>query len=102
MPQERHRQRIGPAGAEPGSDLFDDPGSGTGSATVTHGPFAEVLPVAEMTISQVRNRFQDRLDIHPEALAMLDGNPADETTTVQAGQTLMFIRPSGEKGRTCP
>ena len=55
-----------------------------------------------MTISQVRNRFQDRLDIHPEALAMLDGNPADEATTVQAGQTLMFIRPSGEKGRPCP
>jgi len=73
MPQERHRQRIGPAGAGPGSDLFDDPGAGTGSATVTHGPFAEVLPVAEMTISQVRSRFQDRLDIHPEAMAMLGG-----------------------------
>jgi hypothetical protein len=102
MQQERHRQRIGPVGAGSGSGLFDDPGAGSGTATVTHGPFAEVLPVAEMTISQVRNRFQDRLDIHPEALAMLDGNPADEDTRVQAGQTLMFVRPSGEKGRPCP
>jgi hypothetical protein len=101
MEQERHRQRIGQVGAGPGSDLFDDPGAGTGVATVTHGPFAEMLPVAEMTISQVRNRFRDRLDIHPEAVAMLDGNPVDDTTTVQAGQTLMFIRPSGEKGRRC-
>ena len=102
MPQERHRQRMGPAGAGPGSNIFDDPGAGTGSVTVTHGPFAEVLPVAEMTISQVRSRFQDRLDIHPGAMAMLDGNPVDENTTVQPGQTLMFIRPAGEKGQPWP
>jgi hypothetical protein len=71
-------------------------------ATVTHGPYAEVLPIAEMTVSQVRSRFRDRLDIHPEAMAMLDGNPVDDTTTVRAGQTLMFIRQSGEKGQPCP
>jgi hypothetical protein len=71
-------------------------------AMVTHGPYAEALPVAEMTVSQVRSRFQDRLDIHPEAMAMLDGNPVDDATTVRAGQTLMFMRQSGEKGRPCP
>jgi hypothetical protein len=70
-------------------------------ATVTHGPFAEQLPVSEMTVSQVRSRFRDRLDIHPEAMAMLDGSPVDDATTVRAGQTLMFIRQAGEKGRPC-
>jgi hypothetical protein len=90
-----------PATPPPGGDFFDDPASEPGMATVTHGPFAEQLPVAEMTISQVRSRFQDRLDIHPQALAMLDGNPVDDDTTVRAGQTLMFIRQAGEKGRRC-
>ena len=99
--QERERQRIGPAGPSPGSGFFDDPDAGTRMATVTHAPFTEELPVAEMTISQVRSRFRDRLDIHPEAMAMLDGNPVDDATTVQAGQTLMFIRQAGEKGQPC-
>jgi hypothetical protein len=51
-----------------------------------------------MNVSEVRRRFQDRLDIHPEAIALLDGNPVDDTTRVGAGQMLMFVRPSGEKG----
>jgi hypothetical protein len=100
--QEQHRQRTRQGGIGPGSGLFDDPGAAPGTATVTHGPYAEVLPIAEMTVSQVRSRFRDRLDIHPEARAMLDGNPVDDTTTVRAGQTLMFIRQAGEKGRPCP
>ena len=100
--QEQHRQRTRAGGVGPGSGLFDDPGAAPGTAMVTHGPYAEVLPIAEMTVSQVRSRFRDRLDIHPEAMAMLDGNPVDDTTTVRAGQTLMFIRQSGEKGRPCP
>jgi hypothetical protein len=99
--QEQHRQRTRPAGVGPGGGLFDDPDASPGVATVTHGPYAEELPIAEMTISQVRSRFRDRLDIHPEAMAMLDGNPVDDSTTVRAGQTLMFIRQAGEKGRPC-
>ena len=98
--QEQHRQRTRQGGAGPGSGLFDDPSAAAGMATVTHGPYAEVLPIAEMTISQVRSRFRDRLDIHPEAMAMIDGNPADDATTVRAGQTLTFVRQSGEKGRS--
>lgn len=100
--QERHRQRTRLGGVGPGGGLFDDPGAAPGTATVIHGPYAEVLPIAEMPVSQVRSRFRDRLDIHPEAMAMLDGNPVDDTTTVRAGQTLMFVRQAGEKGRPCP
>ena len=99
--QERQRQRIGPAGVPTGSSFFDDSAAGAGMATVTHGPYMEQLPVAEMTVSQVRSRFRDRLDIHPESMAMLDGSPVDDATTVRAGQTLMFIRQAGEKGRPC-
>lgn len=99
--QERERQRIGPVGPSRGGGFFEDPFAGSGVVTVSHGPFAEDLPVAGMTISQVRNGFSDRLDIHPQAMALIDGNPVDDTTTLRAGQTLMFVRQAGEKGKPC-
>ncbi len=37
-------------------------------------------------------------DIHPEARALLDGSPVDDDTVVRTGQSLTFVRPSGEKG----
>jgi hypothetical protein len=99
--QEQHLRQIRPVGPWPGGGLFDEPDAATGMATVTHGLYVERLPVAQMTVAQVRSRFHDQLDIHPEAVALLDGNQAGDTTTVQAGQMLMFVRPSGEKGRRC-
>jgi hypothetical protein len=99
--QERQRQRFGPAGPSPGSGFFDDPETGARTVTVTHGAFSEELPVAEMTVSEVRSRFGDRLDIHPQALGIIDGSPVGDDTTIRAGQTLMFVRLSGEKGNPC-
>ena len=66
--------------------------------TVLHAPYSEQLPVGEMTVRAVRERFNDRLDIHPQAQAFVDGSPADEDSVVHEGQRLMFMRPSGEKG----
>jgi hypothetical protein len=99
--QEQFRQRVRPTGPGPGGGFFDEPDVPTGTALVTHGTFAEDLPVAQMTVAQVRRDFDDRLNIHPEAIALLNGVPVGEDATVQAGQTLMFVRPSGEKGRRC-
>jgi hypothetical protein len=39
------------------------------------------------------------MNIAPNAAAIIDGNPVDEDTVIQEGQSLMFIAPSGEKGR---
>ena len=104
--QEQYRQRTRLAIVGPGGGPFDDLGATPGTATVIHAPYSEELPIAEMMVSQVRSRFRDRFDIHPEARAILDGDPVDDTTTVRAGQTLMFVRHSGEKGgekgRRCP
>jgi hypothetical protein len=97
---ERSRQaaRISTGGGDPDSGFFDDPNEGAGMASVSHGPYVEQLPVANLRVSQVRERFEDRLDIHPEAVALLDGEPVDDAATVRAGQMLAFIRPAGEKG----
>lgn len=97
---ERTRQalQVVPGGGQTNDDFFDDLDGGRDMASVSHGPYVEQLPVANLSVSQVRERFEDRLDIHPEAVALLDGNPVDDATTVRAGQTLAFIRPAGEKG----
>ena len=99
---ERNRQatrmQIVTGGGDADSGFFDDPEAGAGMASVSHGPYVEQLPVANLSVSQVRERFQDRLDIHPEAVALLDGDPVDDAATVRAGQMLAFIRPAGEKG----
>jgi hypothetical protein len=94
----RQAQQVVPGGGQTNDDFFDDPDGGRDMASVSHGPYVEQLPVANLSVSQVRERFEDRLDIHPEAVALLDGNPVDDATTVRAGQTLAFIRPAGEKG----
>jgi hypothetical protein len=99
MERERTQTRVTDTG--PGNDLFGELGgspAGDGLATVIHGTYAESLPVAQMSVAQVRRRFGDLLDIHPEATAVLDGAPVDDETTIQAGQSLMFVRRAGEKG----
>ena len=95
---ERKRQLQRQLGSSPAGGLFDDATSTGGSVDVIHGPYRQSLPVAEMPISEVRRRFQDHLDIHPEAVALVEGRPVDDSTRLRSGQTLMFVRPSGEKG----
>jgi hypothetical protein len=90
------RERTGGRGPNPGIWDAQDP-SGQ-MATVTHGPYAEQLPVAGLTVAQIRTRFRDRFDLDPAATAVIDGNDASEDTTLRAGQLLMFMRRAGEKG----
>jgi len=85
----------------PGAGGSDDAATsvvGDKNATVSHGPYAEQLPVAGMTVGEVRKRFGDRLDIHPESTPLIGGKAVDPSTRIQAGEVLMFIRRSGEKG----
>ena len=66
---------------------------------VSHGPYLERLPVASMSVGEIRARFGDRLDIDPQSQAVIDGQEADENTIVQVGQHIAFVRKAGEKGR---
>jgi hypothetical protein len=67
-------------------------------ATVAHWPYSESLPVAGLSVEEVRRRYADRFDIDPLAEAIIDGLPADTSTIVSPGQLLMFVRRAGEKG----
>ena len=98
--QQQQQQRVRANTPPAGGGLFDSFGSqdGGGLVTVAHGTYGEALPVAEMSVGEVRRRFRDRFDIHPGAIALVDGSPVDDDTTLRTGQLLSFVRPAGEKG----
>jgi hypothetical protein len=85
----------GPGGTD---DLFAIGTGAAGPVTVCHGPYAEELPVGDMTVGEIRRRFADRLDIDPQSQAVLDGHEVGDDTIVRAGQLLTFVRKAGEKG----
>ncbi len=96
--QERQHPQTPQQSFGSGPDYFEQDDAAGGLVTVLHAPYTEQLPVGEMSVRAVRERFADRLDIHPAAQAFVDGNQAGDDTIVHEGQRLMFMRPSGEKG----
>ena len=97
--QEKSRPKTGIGSGPSGlGDPFAGD-NGNQNATVSHGPYAEQLPVSGMTVGEIRQRYRDRFDIDPQSTPVLDGGVADEKTAVQPGQVLSFVRRAGEKGR---
>jgi hypothetical protein len=90
-------ERPGPGGL--GSIFGGGNGGGSQLATVEHGTHVEQLPVANMTVGEIRRRFADRFHIAPTTQATLDARNVDDQTVVRAGQSLKFMRHAGEKGR---
>lgn len=66
--------------------------------SISCGPYLETRPAAGMSIGEVRKRFADALDIDKQAVAIVDGNDADENYVLKAGEALMFVKHAGEKG----
>jgi hypothetical protein len=97
--REKTRKRKESPGPSPrGLDLFGSTGTGGGLATVAHGPYAEQLPVGEMTVGEIRARYGDRFDIDPESQAILDGIEVGDDVRIRSQQVLIFARRAGEKG----
>jgi hypothetical protein len=90
-------ERTFASGGAPG---FFDQGPGGPPVTVSSGPYAEQLPVGNMTVGEIRRRFRDRFDLDPASQAVLNGNDVADDVIVSPGQALMFTRRAGEKGTT--
>jgi hypothetical protein len=90
------RERYGGSAAI--GTIFDEPEPQPRAVTVSYGPYRERLPVAGMTVREVRARFHDRFDLDPRSQAVVDGREVSDETVVRAGQTLMFTHRAGEKG----
>ena len=91
-------ERVG-VGPTPFSDEFG--GRDTVShkrVQVIHGVYAHSLPLVGMTISQARRELEDRMNIAPEAVAVVDGIEVSEEEVLRESQVLNFLSPAGEKG----
>jgi hypothetical protein len=98
--KERARTRSEAIGSGPSGlgDIFDAYADASATATVRHGVYAEDLPIAEMTVGEIRSRYGDRFDIDPRSQAEIDSVPVGNETTVRAGQVLTFSKRAGVKG----
>src|SRR5512137_3043814 len=91
-------ERYGGPGGPP--SLFDETPGCQLPVSVSSGPYAESLPVGNMSVGEIRRRFRDRFDLDPNSQAVLDGNDVGDEVVVRPGQALMFVRRAGEKGHT--
>src|SRR5215471_14377309 len=99
MRTERTRPETFATGPEPFSDDFAGAtATATGRVDVIHGVYAHSLPLAGMSVRQARAELEDRMNIAPEAVAVVDGTEAGEDTVLRQGQVLNFVTPAGEKG----
>jgi hypothetical protein len=92
----RERLHTGPSR----DDFAVETGTATrsGRVDVIHGVYAHSLPLAGMTVRQARTELEERMNIDPEALAVVDGLETEEESVLREGQVLNFLTPAGEKG----
>lgn len=100
MSTETLRRETLTTGPEPHGDEFAPAAEArTGRVDVVHGVYAHSLPLAGMSVRQARLELEDRMNIDPDATAVIDGVEAKEETVLRQGQVLNFVSPAGEKGR---
>lgn len=91
----RERTSGGPSGLD---DPFASGAEPFGGMVTIHD---ETLPVAGMTLGEIRHRLADRFRIEPGSHVYVDGERVDdECRVIRTGEHLEFIRPAGEKGRS--
>jgi hypothetical protein len=98
MVRERTRPSSLATGPDPFSDTFESDGASRGRVEVVHGVYAHSLPLVGMTVRQARSELEERMNIAPDALAVVDGVEVSEDTVLHEGQVLNFVKHSGEKG----
>lgn len=72
-----------------------------GDVSVVHGVYAHSYPLAGLRVRDARNHLEERMNIDPDAVAIVNGNEAGEDTMLAEGQVLTFIKHAGEKGTSC-
>jgi hypothetical protein len=97
MPTETVLREALNTGPAPFTDEFAGT-SPSGRVDVIHGVYAHSLPLAGKTIKQARKELEVRMNIDPQAMAVIDGLETREDVVLREGQVLNFISPAGEKG----
>jgi hypothetical protein len=95
------RERLGNFSLGP--DSFSDGFASTateseGHVEVIHGVYAHSLPLSGVSVATARAELQHRMNIDPDAVAVVDGVEVDEDAVLQERQVLNFVKRAGEKG----
>jgi hypothetical protein len=88
----------GPSGPDTEPDVVA--GGTRGAVYVSHGLYSHAHPLAGMTIRQARSHLTERMNIAPDAVAVVDGQEVSDDTVLREGASLMFVREAGEKGHS--
>jgi hypothetical protein len=84
-------------GPEAFADAFEAPPSAGDLVEVTDGLHVRHVPPGQ-TVGDVRSDLAVALNLDPESQAVLDGEPVADDVVLEAGQSLSFLGPAGEKG----
>ena len=99
MQTETLRRETLSTGPVPFGDEFAAAGAAvTGRVDVIHGVYAHSLPLAGMAVRAARTELEERMNIDPDAVAVVDGVEVDENYVLRENQVLNFVKPAGEKG----
>jgi hypothetical protein len=72
----------------------------TGTNTVISGPSRLTNQnLTGMTVGEVRERFEDALNIPDGATATVNGIPVEDEQVLVNGEEVLFAKPLGQKGR---
>jgi len=98
MARERQSHQDFSTGPDPFSDSFEDAAPSRGQVHVIHGVYSHSLPLAGMTVADVRSDLQERMNVPADATAVIDGEEASDQTILHEGQMLNFVKRMGERG----
>ncbi len=98
MPEETQMVRENTVDAFGASDdPFATGEADPGTALISAGIHMGTCP-AGLAVGELRRRYADAYEIDPDAVALVNGSEADDSTIVREGQSLTFITRIGEKG----
>lgn len=88
-----------PTGAEVNLVSKKDPNEGIRTyCRISSGATSQQFDVAGYTISSVMSFMAEVLNISSNQNVLVNGNEVDHTYTIQPGDNIEFIKPSGQKG----
>jgi|SRR6185295_19511822 len=94
--------RPRPEQQHPGSSPFDaDDVLANMAYVISPSGQRQLLPIAGLTVADIRRRLADRLNIDPAAQAMIGNRDVGDDVVLERGEYLLFRRMAGEKGWRC-
>ncbi len=84
--------------AIPAQDALDQIRGALGQNLVVYGDQKGYFDVSGETVASIREQLTEMYGIETDAKPIIDGENADEGTTLRAGQELEFLKDVGDKG----